>query len=89
MDHRVWDINDSISVNLDKANKAFLDKGYRSACGLHLKSYFEKRIACERVIVDGIDVTRPSDNLAFILVKTLGNFCDDLCAALEEYHENH
>jgi hypothetical protein len=77
-DHQTWDINDSIKVNISKANNAYTDKGCRAMCAKHLLSYFQKRIKGETVTDDGVDVSSMYDMLAGTLLECLGNACDDL-----------
>lgn len=77
-DHQTWDINDSIEVNISKANAAYSDRAGRAMCAKHLTSYFQKRINGETIISNGLDISSTYDMLARTLLECLGDACDNL-----------
>lgn len=72
----MWSIDQTVKEHLELAQEYFGREkiGYRAECAMHLRSYFEKRIAGESV---GDPLLDPSyDQLAGIILERLGDSLD-------------
>lgn len=79
----MWDVNQTLDEHLTLAQEYFArDKiGYRVECAMHLRTYFEKRIAGESTtttnnVAANQHIDKANDQLAGILLVALGESLD-------------